>query len=291
MSLTAGQLSPPICTSSADSSTTAKSPPKTRSRPCSSSSASIDVRKPTRPKLTPITGTPVSRKRWKARSIDPSPPSVTARSGPSSSPVSSTPIDPASRSSRETASSTASTWLWVMTASRLTGLFDGIGDPGVELGAELGAGSVDEGEEELTVAFRSGQPRVYDSGGLCPPAECGFRDLSGNPPPDGRIAHDTGAHVLPAGLELRLHEHDGLPARRCELEQGRERLSDADERDVADGEVRRKRQLADLARIRPLEDDDPAVLADARVQLPVADVERDHACSAPLEQDVGEAAR
>src|SRR5207302_5644733 len=123
--------------------------------------------------------------------------------------------------------------------------------PGVELGAELGAGSVDEVEEELTVAFRSRQARVYDSGGLCPPAERGFRDLPGNPSPDGRIAHDTGAHVLPAGLELRLHEHDGLPARHCELEQGRERLSHTDERDVTDEEVRRTRQRAHLPRTRP----------------------------------------
>ena len=49
------------------------------SRAASSSSAS-DVRNPTRPKFTPITGTPVSRKRCSARSIVPSPPSTSTRS-------------------------------------------------------------------------------------------------------------------------------------------------------------------------------------------------------------------
>ena len=49
--------------------------------PASSSSAAIAVRKPTRPKLTPSTGTPVPRKRASARSIVPSPPSTIAMSG------------------------------------------------------------------------------------------------------------------------------------------------------------------------------------------------------------------
>ena len=176
-----------------------------------------------------------------------------------------------------------------MTASRLTGLPDCIGDPGVELRAELGAWALDEVEEELTIAFRSRQARVYDPGRLCPPGECGFGHLSGDPPPGVRIAHDSTADVLAAGLELRLHEHDGLPARGCQLEQRRQRLSYADERDIADDQLRRERQLAHVARVRPLEDDDAGVVADARVQLAVADVERDHTRSATLKQDVGEA--
>src|SRR5439155_13147900 len=50
-SFTAGQLSSPIRTSSVGSSTTVKSPLKACSRPCSSSSARLEVRKPNRPKL------------------------------------------------------------------------------------------------------------------------------------------------------------------------------------------------------------------------------------------------
>src|SRR5438477_10678592 len=213
-----------------------------------------------------------------------------ARSGASSSLISSIPIDPASRSSRETASSTTAAWLCVTTASRLTGLADGIGDPDVELRGELGTGSLDEVKEELTVAFRSRQARVYDPGRLCFPGERRLGHLPGDPPPGGRIAYDAAARVLAACLELRLHEHNRLPARRSEFEQPRQRLSYADERDVADDELRRKRQLHDRACIRSLEDDDPRVLADARVQLTVTDVERDHVRGSALEQDVGEPA-
>ena len=43
-------------------------------------------------------------------------------------------------------------------------------------------------------------------------------------------------------------------------------------------------------RVRPLEHRHARVGAEARVQLAVADVERDHARRAPLEEDVGEAA-
>ena len=48
--------------------------------PRSSSSRGIALRKPTRPKLTPITGMPVPRNRCSARSIVPSPPSTIATS-------------------------------------------------------------------------------------------------------------------------------------------------------------------------------------------------------------------
>ena len=42
--------------------------------------------------------------------------------------------------------------------------------------------------------------------------------------------------------------------------------------------------------VRPLEHDHPRVLADARVELAVADVERDQTGGAALEKDVREAA-
>jgi aminoglycoside 6'-N-acetyltransferase len=155
---------------------------------------------------------------------------------------------------------------------------------------ELRAGSLDEVEEELTVAFRSRQARVYDPGRLGSPGERCLGDLPGDSTPGGRIADDAPADVLATGFELRLHEHDRLPTRRGELQQPGERLAHADERDVADDELRRERQLADAPRICPFEDDDARVLADPRVQLAVANVQRDHACCAALEQNVGEAA-
>src|SRR6059036_1136743 len=50
-------------------------------------------------------------------------------------------------------------------------------DPTVEVSAEPCSRSVDEVEEELTVSFRAGQPRVYDAGGLCIPVESRFRNV------------------------------------------------------------------------------------------------------------------
>src|SRR5262249_45327365 len=265
-----------------------KSPANARSRPASSSSASIDVRKPTRPKLTPITGTPVPRKRWNARSIEPSPPSVTARSGRPSSAVTSTPLASARRSTRETASATPGSWLCVTIAMRST---NGIDDPRVEPGGESGLGFLDEVEEELTVAFRSRQARVYDPGGLRPPDQGLDGELADDPPPRLEIPDDSPARLAAARLELRLHEHDCPPPRRRQLEQRRQRLPHADERDIADDQPRRERELGDMARVRPLEHDNPRVFPNTRVQLAIADVEGDHPCGAALQEDVREAAR
>ena len=53
----------------------------------------------------------------------------------------------------------------------------------------------------------------------------------------------------------------------------------------------RERKLAQRPRVRPLEHRDPRVVAQARVQLAVADVERDHARRPALQEHVREAAR
>ncbi len=53
---------------------------------------------------------------------------------------------------------------------------------------------------------------------------------------------------------------------------------------------RRERELGQRPRVRPLEHGHARIGAQPRVQLAVADVERDHARRAALEQDVGEAA-
>ena len=161
----------------------------------------------------------------------------------------------------------------------------------MELGSEAGAVSLDEVEEELTVAFRSRQPRVYDPGRLGSPRECGFGDLERDAPPDLRISHDAAARISPAGLELGFHEHDGFPSRCRELQQRRQSLAQADERDVADDELGRERELGNGTRVRPLQDDDAWVCTDAWVQLAVADVESDDTRGASLEEDVGETAR
>ncbi len=139
-------------------------------------------RNPTRPKLIPSTGTPVPRKRLSARSIVPSPPRTTARSTSSAS-TSSTPASRATRSTLERASATFSGRPWVTTVARST---DGIGNPVVELGRQLGLGLVDKVEERLTVALRAGKPRVRHTDGRRLPVERGLRDLPEHAPPDSR---------------------------------------------------------------------------------------------------------
>ena len=104
------------------------------------------------------------------------------------------------------------------------------------------------------------------------------------------VAHDALARLAAARLELRLDEHERLPAGLGERERRRQREPHRDERDVAGHERGREGQLAQRARVDALEHDHARVVAEPRVQLAVADVERDHARGAALQQDVGEAA-
>jgi len=60
---------------------------------------------------------------------------------------------------------------------------------------------------------------------------------------------------------------------------------------VAHDELRRKRELGQGSRVRSLEDGDSRVRPQSRMQLAVADVDRDHPCRPGLKQAVGEAAR
>jgi aminoglycoside 6'-N-acetyltransferase len=173
---------------------------------------------------------------------------------------------------------------------RLIGLGHRIGDPVVELGWEAGAVSLDEVEEELTVAFRSRQPRVYDPGRLGPPCKRGLSHLERDAPSDLRISDDAAACIRRADLELRLDEDDGLPPRCRELQERRQSFLHADERDVADDERGRKRELRHLPGVRSLPYDDAWIVSDTWVQLAVADVESDHARGSSLEQDVREPA-
>ena len=108
---------------------------------------------------------------------------------------------------------------------------------------------------------------------------------------DLRIAdHAASADLVAARLELRLDEDERFPTRLREPERRRERDADADERDVAGDEVRRERELGQLAGVRALEHGHARVGAQPLVELAAADVERDHTRRAPLEEDVREAA-
>src|SRR5439155_8552458 len=97
-------------------------------------------------------------------------------------------------------------------------------------------------------------------------------------------------HVGTPGLELWLHEHDGLPARRAEAQNRWQREPHRDERDVADRELRGERELGQRARVRSLEHGHARIRTEARVKLPVADVDGDDARGASLKDHVGEAA-
>ena len=107
---------------------------------------------------------------------------------------------------------------------------------------------------------------------------------------NGRVADDAALRLRPARLELRLHERKRLPARGSGIESRRQRRPQRDERDVARDEVGRVRKLGQVARVHALEDGHARVVAQPRMQLAVADVERDHVRRAVLEQAVGEAA-
>ena len=139
--------------------------------------------------------------------------------------------------------------------------------------------------------FGPGSPESTTPTTLASHAERRLGDLAQDARADRRVADDAAlADVGAARFELRLDEHDCLPAGRRERERRRQRGAHGDERDVAHDELRRERQLCERACVRPLEHDDPRVVPQARMELPVADVDGDHARRAALEQHVGEAA-
>src|SRR3954454_22922172 len=136
----------------------------------------MEARKPTRPKLTPITGTPLPSRRASVRRIVPSPPRATARSASRGSSTTSTPAPSATWRTRATASFT-STRPCATIATVLTGC-DCCCDSLVEV---IGKGRVvrlHEMEEELPVPLRAGKTGVYDADDARPPAEGRSRDLA-----------------------------------------------------------------------------------------------------------------
>src|SRR3954452_857288 len=250
----------------------------------------MDARKPTRPKLTPIAGTPLPSRCASVRRIVPSPPSTTARSASRGSSTIATPLWPASARTRPTASSTsrrpcATTAADLIRCERCCDAF-------VEVIGKGGVVSLHEVEEELTVALRPRQPGVYDAHDARSPPECCVGDLAHDTLSHLRVAYDASLADVPApGLELRLDQHARLPAGRREPQHRRKRDPHRDERNVADDQLRREGELGQLARIRLLHHRHAVVGAQLLVQLMRPDVEGDDARSASLEQDVGEAAR
>src|SRR3989475_4213309 len=201
-----------------------------------------------------------------------------------------TPASAASACSRASAGPIVAAFPCVTTAARATRpLADGIVDPAVDLIGQHGVRTVREMEKELPVPLRPREPGVYDADDGSPPARRRLCDGPERPPVDVRVAHDTLRRVRSTGLELRLHEHNGLPALLGEPQNRRQGGRDRDERDVAHNEVGSERQAPELARVRPLEHRHPRVAAQPRMELPVADVERDHPECALLQEAVREA--
>ena len=149
---------------------------------------------------------------------------------------------------------------------------------------------MDELEDEFTVSLRAWQSRVYDAGNASTPLAGGLGDLVHDAALHCGVAHHPFRDVGSAGLELRLHEDERLPAGSRESQHRRQGEAHGDERHVADDERRCERELLQEAGVRALEHGHARVVPQSRVQLAVTDVERDHAGGAPLEQDIGEAA-
>src|SRR5439155_3676263 len=177
---------------------------------------SIEAKKPTRPKLTPITGTSLPRKRCSARNIVPSPPSTTAMSADSRSASGSpTPCfstsspgisrsPPASRaifSSRASAGPIVSRLPCVTTAARRTALVDLGCDSLVDVIGKVRTRAVDKVDEHLPVPLRAGQTGVYDSRRLASPRERGLHRVADDAAPDGDVTHHAAlADLGPPGF-------------------------------------------------------------------------------------------
>src|SRR6185312_15563933 len=253
------------------------------------------------------TGTPVPRYMRSARSIVPSPPRTTTSSASAGSPcasrpccaassavtISSTPIRRASETSRSTPSPTCSGRPCVTSAARATGRRSA--DGGVDSALELiGVGRLlarDQVDDELPVPLRSRVARVYEPRHASAPALGRRAELAQDACVYCGVADDAAGGLCAPGLELRLDEHERDPVRYRQPEGRWQHEGCGDERHVAGDELRRERERLQPARVDPLEHDHPLVPAEPRVQLPVADVERDHPSGAALQETIGETAR
>ena len=85
-------------------------------------------------------------------------------------------------------------------------------DPVVDVIGECRGRIVNEVEERLSVALGPRKPRVYDGDHLPTPPRGGFCDSLDRRTTDLRVVDHALRDIVPTGLELWLHEHDGLPA-------------------------------------------------------------------------------
>src|SRR5437763_3569290 len=102
--------------------------------------------------------------------------------------------------------------------------------------------------------------------------------------------HSTLPHRPFTNFELRFDQGDDVARRAQKIPDPREHQAQGDEGNVDDGEVRRCGELVEVADIDPLQDDHAGVLAKSPGQLSVADVDRDHALRATLQENVCKAA-
>src|SRR2546427_3884372 len=147
-------------------------------------------------------------------------------------------------------------------------------------------------QEELLIALgardwgcrRRHARQSYSSGGR--------RHLIDDTNVDRRVSNDTLAHLGAAGFELGLDERNHVAAWPQDRRHHGQDLAERDERDVDDDEVDRAGQVAgrEVARIEALDDDHARIVSKRPVELAVADVERDHAQRAALDEGVGETA-
>ena len=230
----------------------------------------------------------VPRKRVSARSIVPSPPSTTARSASAvrrrldavarGLVLVEEQLDAggsaAARRRVDAPGRRRASRPCVTTAARSTG---GIGDPAVELGGELGLLCVDEVEDELMVSLGPGQARVYDPGHSRRP-----RRATPRRPRAARAA-------APPGRARRPSARRPGPASNCGLTSTSACQPGAASASAGGSavctEMNETSQVTscgangssvEVARVRPLEHGHARVVAEPLVQLPVADVERDH---------------
>ena len=141
--------------------------------------------------------------------------------------------------------------------------------------------------------FGPGSPESTTPTAVAPHPRAGVDHLAQHAAVDLRVADDAAlARPPPPGLELRLDEHERLPAGlRAARSTGGSASRTLMKETSQTSRSGRTAARVELARVRPLEHGDARVVAQPRVQLAVADVDGDHARGAALEQEVGEAAR
>ena len=180
-------------------------------------SGAIEARKPTRPKLTPITGTPLPRSRASVRRIVPSPPTATvelARARGSS--TSSTP--PRSRHRPHRSTAVVDVDAAVRDDRGRLNRRERCVDSLVEVIGKRRVLGMDEVEEDLPVSLRARAVPSLRRRARSPPQPSAASATSRTTRRRTSSSRTTPplAHVGAPRLELRLHEHDRLPARRAE---------------------------------------------------------------------------